>query len=138
MARTKNGESEVAENFDLDFGLTGITKGNDYQKRMKLPTAGSLDPSEGKIEEKLKKVLSIGTVDSLVMQLLRPEIKDRSLLTPARFREKVREIRALMREQVGRKAEMGETLLIQVDTLLQKEEEKSELLDQYRHMLLLG
>ncbi|MDR0590578.1 MAG: hypothetical protein LBG09_01855 [Puniceicoccales bacterium] len=134
MSTTKN---EISENFDLDFGITGITKGNEYQKRMKLPTSGSCDPSEGKIEEKLKKVLSIKTVDSLVMQLLRPEIKDRSILSPVNFREKVREIRTLVNGQGG-KQEFSEELLARIDALLKEEEEKSELLDQYRHMLLLG
>jgi hypothetical protein len=138
MSATGGERNEVAENFDLDFGITGITKGNEYQKRMKLPASGSFDPSEGKIEEKLKKVLSIKTVDSLVMQLLRPEVKDRSLLSPINFREKVREIRVLMSEQKGKKQEFSEELVARIDSLLQEEEEKSELLDQYRHMLLLG
>jgi hypothetical protein len=138
MSTTSDERSEVAENFDLDFGITGITKSNEYQKRMKLPISGSLDPSEGKIEEKLKKVLSIKTVDSLVMQLLKPEIKDRSLLSPVNFREKVREIRTLMNEQKGKKQEFSEELMARIDALLREEEEKSELLDQYRHMLLLG
>ncbi|MDR2812493.1 MAG: hypothetical protein LBB05_01725 [Puniceicoccales bacterium] len=138
MSATGDERSEVAENFDLDFGITGITKGNEYQKRMKLPLSGSLDPSEGKIEEKLKKVLNIKTVDSLVMQLLRPEVKDRSLLSPINFREKIREIRTLMSEQKEKKQEFSKELWIRIDALLREEEEKSELLDQYRHMLLLG
>jgi hypothetical protein len=138
MSETSNEKAEGAENFDLDFGITGITKGNEYQKRMKLPASGSLDPSEGKIEEKLKKVLNIKTVDSLVMQLLRPEIKDRSLLSPINFREKVREIRMLMNRQSGGKQEFSEELVTRIESLLREEEEKSELLDQYRHMLLLG
>jgi hypothetical protein len=135
MSTTK---SEISENFDLDFGITGITKGNEYQKRMKLPISGSLDPSEGKIEEKLKKVLNIKTVDTLVMQLLRPEVKDRSILSPVNFREKVREIRTMVNNQAGKKHEIGGELLERIDSLLKEEEEKSELLDQYRHMLLLG
>jgi hypothetical protein len=138
MNMAKGERSEVAENFDLDFGITGITKGTEYEKRMQLPMTGSCDPSEGKIEEKLKKVLSIKTVDSLVMQLLRPEVKDRSLLSPINFREKVREIRTLMNGQKGKKQEFSGELLTRIDALLQEEEEKSELLDQYRHMLLLG
>jgi hypothetical protein len=129
--------SDISENFDLDFGLTGITKGNEYQRRMRLPSSGSLDPSEGKIEEKLTKVLSIKTVDSLVMQLLRPEVKDRSILAPINFREKVREIRAIMKGK-GKGSGIKKELLVRIDGLLKEEEEKSELLDQYRHMLLLG
>ncbi|MDR2200984.1 MAG: hypothetical protein LBN94_02665, partial [Puniceicoccales bacterium] len=112
-----------SENFDLDFGITGVTKG-DYGKRMQLPERGGIDPCEGKVEEKLKKVLSIGTVDSLVMQLLRPEVRDRSLLTPIRFREKVREIRRLISERGERMKGIGEEHLKRVDELLQKEEEK--------------
>jgi hypothetical protein len=125
------------ENFDLDFGITGVTKG-DYGKRMQFPERGGIDPSEGKVEEKLKKVLSIGTVDGLVMQLLRPEVRDRSLLTPLRFREKVREIRAIIGSQGEKVSGIGKEHVDRVDELLKKEEEKSELLDQYRHMLLLG
>jgi superfamily I DNA/RNA helicase len=138
MSTAKKENSEVTENFDLDFGITRITKGTEYQKQMKLPITSSFDPSEGKIEEKLKKVLNIGTVDGLVMQLLRPEIKDRSLLTPIHFRAKIREIRELLRAHRDQRTDISHELYARIDALLQEEEEKSELLDQYRHMLLLG
>ncbi|MDE6576321.1 MAG: hypothetical protein K2L24_02895 [Opitutales bacterium] len=130
-------ENEVAE-FDFDYGLSSVSKSIGPQQRMKLPVASRVDPSEGKVEEKLKKVFRIGTVDNLVMQLLRPEIQDRSLLSPICFREKIREIRTLL--QKGRPSDLapGDDLYEHVDTLLQEEENKSELLDQYRHTLLLG
>ncbi|MDR0418433.1 MAG: hypothetical protein LBH08_03305 [Puniceicoccales bacterium] len=138
MSITKKENNEITENFDLDFGITRITKGTDHQKQMKLPITSSFDPSEGKIEEKLKKVLNIGTVDGLVMQLLRPEIKDRSLLTPIHFRAKIREIRELLKVNRDQRTGINPELYARIDALLQEEEEKSELLDQYRHMLLLG
>lgn len=127
-------DREVEENFNFNQGLTGISKGVS-QKQMQLPQTSSFDPSEGKIEEKLKKVLSLSTVDSLVMQLLRPEIQDRSLLSPINFRDKIREIRELLEKD---KNQLPNTLFQRTDEILQDEENKSELLDQYRHMLLLG
>jgi hypothetical protein len=41
-----------------------------------------------------------------------------------------------MNGQKAKKQEFSEELLTWIDALLQEEEEKSELLDQYRHMLL--
>ena len=127
-------DHEVEESFNFNQGITGISKGAS-QKQMQLPQTSSFDPSEGKIEEKLKKVLSLSTVDSLVMQLLRPEIQDRSLLSPINFREKIREIRELIEKD---ESQLPDALARQTDAILQDEENKSELLDQYRHMLLLG
>ena len=129
-------DREIEESFDFNQGITGITKGAS-RKQMQLPQTSSFDPSDSKVEEKLKKVLRIGTVDSLVMQLLRPEVQDRSLLSPMHFRTKIREIRELLQKEHN-DAKLPDKLYQEADAILQDEENKSELLDQYRHMLLLG
>lgn len=128
----------LEENFDLNIGLTGITRRIDAQQITKLPETNSFDPSDGKVEEKLTKVLNVRTSDGMIMQLLRPQIKDRSLLSPLMFRKKICEIRTLLTQNEQLRSELGRDCLSQIDTILAEEEDKSDLLDQYRHTLLLG
>ncbi|MDR1458182.1 MAG: hypothetical protein LBI37_01510 [Puniceicoccales bacterium] len=136
----KKTKSDLEENFEMDFGLTGITKGSDFNKRMRLPSTSSFDPSDGKIEAKLSKVLRVKTLDGSLIQLLRPEVTNRSILTPTQFRNKIGELRAVFsqkREADGKNITEQE-LYNDIEQLLGEEEEKCELLDQYRHMLLMG
>ncbi|MDR2735558.1 MAG: hypothetical protein LBB20_01805 [Puniceicoccales bacterium] len=136
----KKQKSDLEENFEMDFGLTGITKGSDFNKRMRLPATSSFDPSEGKIEVKLSKVLSVKTLDGVLIQLLRPDVTNRSILTPTQFRSKINELRTVFKqkkESTGKNITAPE-LYDDIEHLLTEEEEKCELLDHYRHMLLMG
>jgi hypothetical protein len=136
----KKTKSDLEENFEMDFGLTGITKGSDFNKRMRLPSTGSFDPSDGKIEGKLSKILKVKTLDGALSQLLRPDVTNRSILTPSQFRSKIGELRVIFKQKVesdGKNIAEPE-LYNDIEHLLKEEEEKCELLDQYRHMLLMG
>ena len=91
-----------AEKYAMNFGLVGVSKlsSKESKSRMKLPNTVAVDPCDGQIEEKLKKVLEIKT------------------LQKSNFVYK----------------ELFEDIL----ELLKNEEEKCDLLEQYRHMLLMG
>ncbi|MDR0351564.1 MAG: hypothetical protein LBH49_02870 [Puniceicoccales bacterium] len=137
---TKKSKSDLEENFEMDFGLTGITKGSDFNNRMRLPSTSSIDPSDGKIEAKLSKVLKVKTLDGALIQLLRPEVTNRGILTPTQFRSKIGELRTIFKQRIetdGKNITEPE-LYNDIEHLLREEEEKCELLDQYRHMLLMG
>ena len=132
---SKARNKQLDKQYALDYGLTDISStGKDAQK-MKLPNSVSFDPGEGKIEEKLKKVLQVKTLSSAMIKLLRPMITDRSIITPQHFRLKINQVAELFETD---ESNIFHELYSEVRELLLEEEEKCELLDQYRHMLLMG
>ncbi|MDR1457506.1 MAG: hypothetical protein LBI47_01485 [Puniceicoccales bacterium] len=128
------------EKYAMDFGIVNISKLPVGEQRMHLPGSVSIDPCEGKIEEKLKKVLEFKTLNKSMVQLLRPFVTDRSILTPQRFRLKIRQACKIFADVIEEEGENYpyRELFEDVIGLLKNEEEKCELLDQYRHMLLMG
>ena len=78
-----------AEKYAMNFGLVGVSKlsSKESKSRMKLPNTVAVDPCDGQIEEKLKKVLEIKTLQKSMVTLLRPSVTDRSILTPQQFRK---------------------------------------------------
>ncbi|MDR1173363.1 MAG: hypothetical protein LBK24_01050 [Puniceicoccales bacterium] len=129
-----------AEKYAMDFGIVNISKMSAGGQRMHLPGNVPIDPCEGKIEEKLKKVLEFKTLNKSMIQLLRPAITDRSILSPQRFRLKINQACDLFADVIEKEGEdyPYKELFEDVIGLLKNEEEKCELLDQYRHMLLMG
>ncbi|MDR1432860.1 MAG: hypothetical protein LBI61_00770 [Puniceicoccales bacterium] len=140
-AQTKDkNPSKNAAKYAMDFGIVDISKLSSKDKRMHLPIGSSVDPCEGKIEEKLKKVLEVKTLNKSMVQLLRPNITDRSIITPQKFRLKIQQVCDVFvntKEREGEKYHYKE-LFEDVIELLKGEQDKCELLDQYRHMLLMG
>jgi hypothetical protein len=130
------------EQYAMDYGLVGISTVAQSDKKMSLPKSSTFDPGEGKIEEKLKKVLQIETLRNSMIKLLRPIITDRSIITPQQFRMKIRQVADLFTQGEDDSDSAGSSLnselFEEVHSLLIGEEEKCELLDQYRHMLLMG
>ncbi|MDR2737443.1 MAG: hypothetical protein LBB18_00675 [Puniceicoccales bacterium] len=136
------GEKQVkdADKYAMDFGIVNISKLSSGTTRMRLPTTVSVDPCEGKIEEKLRKVLEFKTMGKSMVQLLRPVITDRSILTPQKFRLKIQQVCDLFAQTIENEGEdyLYKELFEDIISMLKNEEDKCELLDQYRHMLLMG
>ncbi|MDR2432616.1 MAG: hypothetical protein LBD34_02575 [Puniceicoccales bacterium] len=132
--------TKSAQKYAMDFGIVNISKLSVGEQRMRLPGNVSIDPCEGKIEEKLKKVLEFKTLNKSMVQLLRPFVTDRSILTPQRFRLKINQACKIFANVIEKEGENYpyKELFEDVIGLLKNEEEKCELLDQYRHMLLMG
>jgi hypothetical protein len=143
MESDENESKERVKNADkyaMDFGIVNISKLSQGHARMRLPSNVSIDPCEGKIEEKLKKVLEFKTLGKSMVQLLRPIVTDRSILTPQKFRLKIQQVCDVftgIMENEGEDFACRE-LFEDIISLLKNEEEKCDLLDQYRHMLLMG
>ncbi|MDR1413856.1 MAG: hypothetical protein LBI56_02890 [Puniceicoccales bacterium] len=137
--KNKNKQAD-AEKYSMNFGITGISKLSSRNQRSHLPSSTSVDPCEGKIEEKLKKILEIKTLNQAMVQLLQPGITDRSILTPQKFRLKIQQVCDIFSETLEQEGLNfhGTELFTDVIKLLKDEEEKCELLEQYRHMLLMG
>lgn len=130
-ARSKKLDKQYA----LDYGLIDISSIGQEDKKMSLPNSVAFDPGEGKIEEKLKKVLQVETLSNAMIKLLRPTITDRSIITPQQFRLKISQVAELFKSDENA---LNQDLFLEVYEFLTAEEEKCELLDQYRHMLLMG
>ncbi|MDR0679802.1 MAG: hypothetical protein LBF42_02085 [Puniceicoccales bacterium] len=128
------------EKYALDYGLVGVSNLHHGDEKMSLPKTSSFDPGEGKIEEKLKKVLHVKTLQNSMIKLLRPMITDRSIITPQQFRMKIRQVADLFTgdDEPDSNYALNSELFDGIHKLLMNEEEKCELLDQYRHMLLMG
>ena len=131
---------KIHAKYAMDYGLASITTLHTGDGPMKLPTFTHFDPCEGKIEEKLKKVLEIKTLQLSMIKLLRPTVTNRNILTPQQFRLKIQQVCDTMDHSI----EENDGTIVNLEALndvielLQNEEEKCELLDQYRHMLLMG
>jgi hypothetical protein len=124
----------------MDFGIVNISKLSSGKQPMHLPGRATVDPCEGKIEEKLKKVLEFKTLGQTLVKLLLPAVSDRSMLTPQKFRLKIRHVYERLESALENEGESFpcKELFEEGIKLLKHEEEKCELLDQYRHMLLMG
>jgi hypothetical protein len=136
----KKDQPKDSEKYAMDLGIVSISKVSSNEHRMHLPVSASVDPCEGKIEEKLKRVLDFKTLNKTMVQLLRPSVSDRSILTPQKFRLKVNQVCDVFSNMLDTE---GETypyreLFEDIIELLKHEEEKGDLLDEYRHMLLMG
>lgn len=128
------------QKYAMDFGIVNISTLSSQNKRMRLPNSVSVDPCDGKIEEKLKKVLEIKTLQKSMVELLRPSVTDRSILTPQQFRLKISQVCEVFSDamQSGGENFAYRELYNDIISLLKNEEEKCDLLEQYRHMLLMG
>jgi hypothetical protein len=129
-----------AEKYAMDYGIVDISKLSSDNRRMHLPSGVSVDPCDGKIDEKLKKVLEFKTLHKSMIQLLRPAVTDRSILTPQKFRLKIQQACNTFSDEIEKQGDEFpcKELFDDIIELLKNEEDKCELLDQYRHMLLMG
>ncbi|MDR3144423.1 MAG: hypothetical protein LBT64_02900 [Puniceicoccales bacterium] len=136
----KKPPAQSNEKYAMDYGIVDISKLSTNAKRMSLPNTVSVDPCEGKIEEKLKKVLEFKTLNKSMIQLLRPAVTDRSILTPQKFRLKIQQVCNIFSDTITKEGDdfPDRELFEDIIELLKNEEDKCELLDQYRHMLLMG
>lgn len=141
MAMEDNLQEQAPKKFvgkydmDLEYGIESILPSEQPKHLPKRPT---FDPVDGKIENRLKNVISVKTLIGSMINLLRPEVTDRSILTPQQFRLKLQQIIEVVNNESQSKPTANKSVLEEVIKLIANEQEKSELLDEYRHMLLLG
>ena len=135
-----NAKQQNMGKYAMDYGLVGISKLKTGHNNVKLPKSVAFDPSEGKIEEKLTKVLEFKTLNNTMFQLLRPIITDRSVISPHNFRLKIHQVCDMLENEIKKQGYVFiyKELFEDAIELLRTEEDKCELLDQYRHMLLMG
>jgi hypothetical protein len=129
--------------YSFDIGLSKITTNRRQKRRMELPQTSEIEPSVGKMEERLKAIVGLQTFESILLDVLRPDVKTRTLLIPVHFRRRLGDLRGSIREKLmGKKnvksAEEIDGLLAKLEAQLDEETGRNELLDQYRLMILMG
>ncbi|MDR0679238.1 MAG: hypothetical protein LBF24_03260 [Puniceicoccales bacterium] len=128
--------------YSFDVGLVKITAYRGKGRTRSLPPAADIHPSVGKMEERLKSVVDLKAFESIFVEVLRPEVRDRTLLIPTHFHQRLVQLRIALRTgNVGMKSRTAQ----KIDSLLKDLEEQlaegdghSDLLEQYRLMILMG
>jgi hypothetical protein len=127
--------------YSFDIGLVKITTNKGQRKRQKLPESTEIAPSVGRMEQRLRAIVDLQTFESILLEVLQPDVKTRTLLIPVHFRRRMGELRESIRGELEKKnkaqADIDE-LLGKLETQLAEETGRNELLDQYRLMILMG
>jgi hypothetical protein len=132
-------KNPIEDELEMDFGLSNVTQTRREKPSAHLPQNGDFSPSEGRIENRLAKVIGLQNLDDILLQLLRPAVEDRQILNPLQFRQKIKELgRFFQKKREQNEDPSHEALWDSLITLLRNEEEKGELLDHYRHLLHMG
>ncbi|MDR2664309.1 MAG: hypothetical protein LBB14_02160 [Puniceicoccales bacterium] len=128
--------------YSLDMGLVKITVHRKKASAPSLPPVADIHPSVGKMEERLKAIVDLSAFESIFTEVLRPEVKDRTLLVPTHFHQRLARLRTALRTDMarmrGRTAEEIDSLLGDLEEQLADGDGYSDLLEQYRLMILMG
>jgi hypothetical protein len=132
-------KNPIEDELEMNFGLANVTQTKHEKPSTHLPKNSNFDPSEGRIENRLSKVIEMQNLDDTLLQLLKPSVEDRRILNPLQFRQKIKELGHFFRKKREQDDDpTTEVLWESLISLLHNEEEKGELLDHYRHMLHMG
>ncbi|MDR2667778.1 MAG: hypothetical protein LBB38_01925 [Puniceicoccales bacterium] len=130
------------EQYSFDIGLVKITTYRKKKRPQPLPPVADIHPCVGKMEERLRTIIDLKTFESILFDVMRPDVKDRTLLVPVRFRQRVAKLRQSVGEAManmhGHVADELDTLLSDLEEQLDADAGRNELLEQYRLMILLG
>jgi hypothetical protein len=133
------------QQYSFDVGLVKITTYRKKKRPEPLPATADIHPSVGKMEERLRAIVDLQAFECIFLDAMKPDIRDRTLLVPVRFRQRIAKLRQSMgaamervRGAHGRAAEEADMLLCDLEAHLAEDAGRSELLEQYRLMILLG
>lgn len=94
------------------------------------------------MEDQLRGIVNLSTFDAILIEALRPDLRDRRLLSPVIFRNQIAQLKNSLRKELqaaGKSFDPQlEELLTRLEKQLTEEEGKNELLEQYRLMILMG
>jgi hypothetical protein len=130
------------ELYSFDIGLVKITTNRNQRKRPNLPSGTEIRPSVGRMEQRLEAVVDLASFESVLLDALQPDVKDRAMLVPVHFRRRLIALRDSLRKGLAKKSEKAEAeleaLLTELESQLAEESGRGELLEQYRLMILMG
>jgi type III secretion protein X len=123
----------------FDRGIDSITfTGGSPTAR--LPDKKELTPAENLQRPQLDRLLSRPNLDSFLEQVTLPEITDRDLLMPSRFKLTMEEVAALINEAAAQPHDdpQATRTLNRASRLLAEEKDLRDLLQMYRSVLFQG
>ena len=103
----------------------------------KLPEALNIAPSEMPQPAELDRLLALPNLDDYLQRALHPELDNKELLQPARFRQALEGAREALRQAAEANPEDAKALN-RAARLLSEEGDLRDLLQMYRSMLLQG
>jgi hypothetical protein len=128
--------------YSFDIGLAKITTNRNQRKVPELPDHTAIEPSVGRMEQRLRAIIDLQTFESILLEVLQPDVKNRTLLIPVHFRKRLGKLREALRKGLGKvkgkSVEEVDGLLAQLESQLDEETGRNELLEQYRLMILMG
>lgn len=129
----------TADSFKPYLGLSSIELAGDVGDIDLLPEASGMDPIDAAVEARLEAILNARDYERVMLDAIRPEVADRSILKPGRFHAIRRQILAKLEEAEKKDGEPAarqeEVALAQ---LLRKLGADHELGEHYRYALLKG
>jgi hypothetical protein len=129
-------ESRIPKSFSLDTGIEQILWG-DKVKTANLPEdRGAITPSADLPDARLERLFNAPSLENFIAGLLKPSLKDKGLLIPARYQVALRHVRDLLKQMAegADDSEEGRTLE-DAAALLEQEDGLMELLNTYRNIL---
>mgnify|MGYP001627404941 CR=1 FL=1 len=98
---------DAGSTYGFSHGLTGITT-RGAADSFNLPANQAMAPAEQLAESVLTKLLQGHSLDSIVDDLIRPPLEDRSVLTPRVFRDVLAKLPGLLERAAGKYPEGSE------------------------------
>ncbi|MDR2030078.1 MAG: hypothetical protein LBP65_01260 [Puniceicoccales bacterium] len=128
--------------YSFNIGLVKITTNRGQPRRAGLPSTTEIRPSVGRMEQRLDAIVDMTSFESILLDALRPDVKDRAMLVPVNFHSRLNSLRKSLRRGLAKKNEKEEAeleaLLTELESQLAEETGRNELLEQYRLTILIG
>jgi hypothetical protein len=122
--------------FSFDRGIERVLQGGDPERTLLPSQRTSVQPSEKHPDVRLHQLFDAPSMDSRLLDGLKPDLHDKSILVPARYHAMLGKVHRWIREasEDGR-GEEGRRILEEAAALLEEEKGLMDLLDIYRYIL---
>lgn len=128
----------LPDSFKPYLGLTSIEL-TDEPSDVKLPDDAQLQPTDASVEAQLEELLQAKTFQKVMLDALRPQVADRSILHPANFHGLRQQVLDKLTEALKNEPDPEiQRELFEAAGLLQHLGQAHELGEQYRYALLKG
>jgi len=128
----------IDRRMNLDYGIDGIVHARGSQAETQgLPERRNLTPTDDPVRTQLTQLLEKSNIGHVLEEALRPEIGNRDLLMPARFRAVLQQVQkdlAALADQSGNDSR----ILSRAVRVLKNEAELRDLVAMYRSVLYQG
>lgn len=128
------------DSFKPHLGLSSIELSDGIDPAEALPDTVGMDPIDASVEARLASILEAKNFERVMLESIRPEVTDRSIMQPGRFHALRRQILEKLELPAGTnpKGDPEGRELEELAALLRKLGEDHDLGEHYRYALLKG